>query len=93
MERYNIMANKLYQVLETPVSTLLLSKLNDKEMALLEVKLRSLKYYTGILDEDEVKEYNEIIETIKSILNNGKARLPHKSFNGTGEYLKIKYNK
>lgn len=89
MERYNIMANKLYQVLETPVSTLLLSKLNDKEMALLEVRLRSLKYYTGILDEDDVREYKEIIETIKSILNNGKARLPKKTYHGTGQYNKL----
>jgi len=84
------MANRLSPILNTPVSSKILEKLNDKEMMLIEMKLRNLKYFTGELDKEDEEEYNDNISVIKSVLNNGKSRINKKTYYGTGQYNKLK---
>ena len=87
--RYEQLAGRLYQVLETPVSIIILKNLNDKQLALLDLKIiNATKYHKmGELFEEDLAETKE---GIKSILNFGKSKLPVKRFNGTGNYLSLK---
>ncbi len=82
----------LEKILQTPVSEKIIYKLNEKERELLHFKIRNAKYFLSPTEEREEPEFIEEVEIIKSILNNGKKRLPIKQHYGTGQYLSIKYN-
>ena len=83
--------DKLEKILNTLVSKQILDKLNEKELLKLTFKMNDCERYQRINKPDLFQEeIDECIETIKSILDNGKSRLHKKTYNGTGQYNKIK---
>ena len=87
----NILATKLYEVLGTPVSVKILEKLNPSELRNLDYrhheyqhynKLNTAKASEGMFQEEE----NEQVSIIKSILDNGKARLRPRTYQSKTEF-------
>jgi hypothetical protein len=84
---------KLEKILNTPlVSKQILDKLNDKELLKLTFKMNDCERYQRINKPDLFQEeIDECIETIKSILDNGKSRISgYRDIPKVKEYLKIK---
>jgi len=86
METYEI---RLQKLLNTPISKQILDKLNEKELLKLTFKLNDVERYLRVNKELFQEDIDECIETIKSILDNGKSRLPIKKYHGTGQYNQL----
>lgn len=74
-------ADRIEEMVETPVSEKIVKLLDDKERAY----LASLMYKWT-----QVKDGNAIKEEMLYILDKGKARLNKKEPHGTAQYLKIR---
>lgn len=92
-----VFAGQLYEVLGTPVSTKILDVLSEKQIGLLGYQyslarhaMKMKKDFGGGFDLD----IKEAIDTIKSILDFGKKKLPQKAYREqTNFYLNTKYPK
>lgn len=82
---------RLEKILGTIVSQDIINHLNEKEGEKLFYAIKDCELSMSMNKPDVYQEdIDECLEIIKSILNNGKSRLPKKRFNGTGQYNQLK---
>lgn len=88
--RYSIMANKLDDVLSTIVSPKLLELLSDKQMGMLDYQYQLIKGLRKFpMDEDDEKDVERYIATIKNILDFAKSKIKPREYHGTAQYNRL----
>ena len=90
MEQPITIKMRLEKILNTVVSQDIINKLNEKESTKLTFNIMGCESLLRINKPDLYQEdIDENIKTIKSILDNGKSRLPIKKYHGTGQYNQL----